>query len=56
MHRYGKWLKTTSDELHPGEIVLLRKNKDSVKSSIPCDLLLISGSAVVNEAILTGES
>ena len=56
VHRYGKWMKTTSDELHPGEIVLLKKNKDKAKSLIPCDLLLISGSAVVNEAILTGES
>lgn len=56
VHRYGKWHKTTSDELHPGEIVLLRKNKDQKKCTIPCDLLIISGSAVVNESILTGES
>ena len=49
-------MKTTSDELHPGEIVILRKGKDSKKSLIPCDLLIISGSVVVNEAILTGES
>jgi cation-transporting ATPase 13A1 len=56
VHRINKWIKTTSDELHPGEIILLKKNKESQKSMIPCDLLLVSGSAVVNEAILTGES
>lgn len=44
-----------TDEMYPGEIILLRKTKEK-KSVIPCDLLLISGSAVVNEAILTGES
>lgn len=55
-HRMGRWVKVLSDELYPGEIILLRKNKTDKKSIIPLDLLLISGSAVVNEAILTGES
>ena len=55
-HRYGRWVKVTSDELYPGEIILLRKNKADKKSMVPCDLLIISGSAVVNESILTGES
>mmetsp|Transcript_18515 Transcript_18515/g.17604 ORF Transcript_18515/g.17604 Transcript_18515/m.17604 type:complete len:203 (-) Transcript_18515:2103-2711(-) len=45
-----------SDDIHPGEIILLKKDKTSKKSMVPCDLLLISGSAVVNESILTGES
>lgn len=36
--------------------MLIKKDKEAKKSMIPCDLLLISGSAVVNEAILTGES
>lgn len=56
VHRFGRWVKIHSDELHPGEIILLKKNKEDKRSLIPCDLLLISGSAVVNEAILTGES
>ena len=45
-----------SNEIYPGDIVLLRKDKNVKKSMVPCDLLLLSGSAVVNEAILTGES
>lgn len=37
-------------------MILLRKNKVDKKSIVPCDLLILSGSAVVNESILTGES
>ena len=45
-----------SDELYPGDIILLQRNKAKKKQNVPCDLLIISGSVVVNEAILTGES
>ena len=55
-HRMGRWVKLSSDEIFPGEIILLKKNKDKKVDLIPCDLLLLSGSAVVNESILTGES
>ena len=34
----------------------MNRNKDAKKHNVPCDLLLLSGQAVVNEAILTGES
>jgi magnesium-transporting ATPase (P-type) len=37
-------------------VIILRKNSADKKSIVPLDLLLLSGSAVVNEAILTGES
>ncbi len=45
-----------TDDLYPGDIVLLNRAKDVKKHNIPCDMILLSGSAVVNEAILTGES
>ena len=55
-HRIGRWVKVMSDELYPGEVILLKKNPTDKKCIVPLDLLLLSGSAVVNEAILTGES
>ena len=55
-HRMNRWVKITSDELYPGEVILIKKNAKDKKSMVPCDLLILSGSAVVNEAILTGES
>ena len=55
-HRIGRWVKVLTDELYPGELILLKKNATDKKSVVPLDLLLLSGSAVVNEAILTGES
>jgi len=40
-----------SSELIPGDIIEVPENL-----SLPCDLILLSGSAIVNEAMLTGES
>ena len=54
--RMGRWVKVMTDELYPGEVILLRKIKNDKKCIVPLDLLILSGSAVVNESILTGES
>jgi cation-transporting ATPase 13A1 len=35
---------------------MLSRDKSKKKQAVPCDLLILSGSVVVNEAILTGES
>jgi cation-transporting ATPase 13A1 len=56
VHRASKWEKIMTTDLYPGDIILIRRQKDKKKQNVPCDLLLLSGSAVVNEAILTGES
>jgi cation-transporting ATPase 13A1 len=65
--RMGSWMQIDSCELLPGDIMSLTRHvphfeKDSRKVSddggdiVPADLLLLKGSAVVNEASLTGES
>lgn len=52
--RDGKWVETLSSDLVPGDVVsILRTTPDS---GIPCDLLLIRGTCIVNEAMLSGES
>ena len=40
-----------SKELVPGDVIVVPEN-----TSLPCDLILLTGSAIVNEAMLTGES
>lgn len=52
--RRGEWGSVPTTDLVPGDIVsIVHTNSDNV---IPCDCLLLSGQAVVNEASLTGES
>ena len=45
-----------TDDLYPGDVVLLHYPASKKKQNKPCDMFLLSGSAVVNEAILTRES
>lgn len=55
VYRNKKWMSITSLDLLPGDIVSVARGKDA-SHVVPCDLLILSGNAVVNEAMLTGES
>ncbi|CCI46489.1 unnamed protein product [Albugo candida] len=60
--RDGKWIIIKSDRLVPGDIVSITRDTKEQENSktranvVPCDCLLLDGSAVMNEATLTGES
>ena len=41
----------SSADLVPGDVIVVPK-----ATSLPCDLIILSGSVIVNEAMLTGES
>lgn len=52
--RLGKWTEIQSDALLPGDLVSAGRTKDD--SGVACDMLLVEGTAIVNEAMLSGES
>ncbi|PWN43325.1 putative SPF1-P-type ATPase [Ceraceosorus guamensis] len=54
VHRAGAWKEVSTTELLPGDVVSVTRSKED--SATPCDLLLLGGSAIVNEAMLSGES
>ena len=53
-HRCGKWIETQSDALLPGDLVSVGRTKED--SGVACDMILLSGTVIVNEAMLSGES
>ncbi|KAF1850776.1 cation-transporting ATPase 4 [Cucurbitaria berberidis CBS 394.84] len=54
VYRQKKWQEVMSDKLLPGDIVSAGRTKED--SGVACDMLLLEGSAIVNEAMLSGES
>lgn len=50
--RDGNWRKISSDAVVPGDVLLL----DTINWVLPCDMVLLSGSCILNESGLTGES
>lgn len=52
--RNGKTLEISSDLLVPLDLVVVDKGQDKV--TVPCDVLIVSGSCTVDESILTGEA
>ncbi|KAG8085521.1 hypothetical protein GUJ93_ZPchr0010g7234 [Zizania palustris] len=53
---YSLWVKIPGTELLPGDVVSIGRSLSGEDKSVPADMLLLAGSAIVNEAILTGES
>ncbi|KAI1824092.1 hypothetical protein F4861DRAFT_281319 [Xylaria intraflava] len=54
VYRFGKWTEIQSDMLLPGDLVSVGRTKED--SGVACDMLLVEGTAIVNEAMLSGES
>jgi len=54
--RRGTWRTISTEEILPGDVISVRRSEGSGGDILPCDCLLLGGSAVVNEATLTGES
>lgn len=52
--RSNKWVSLTTDELLPMDIVSITRTAED--SALPCDLVLVDGTCIVNEAMLSGES
>ncbi|KXS17953.1 hypothetical protein M427DRAFT_235935 [Gonapodya prolifera JEL478] len=53
-YRNRQWVKVMTDHLYPGDLVSIVRTKED--SAVPCDVLLLDGTAIVNEAMLSGES
>ena len=54
IYRQKKWTEVKSDKLLPGDLASVGRTKED--SGVACDMLLIEGTAIVNEAMLSGES
>ena len=54
VYRENTWVQLTSDKLLPGDLVSVGRTKED--SGVACDMLLVEGTAIVNEAMLSGES
>lgn len=54
VYRNKKWQSILSNKLTPGDIVSI--TRANIDQTVPCDLLLLRGSCIVDESLLTGES
>ncbi|EIN05518.1 endoplasmic reticulum Ca-transporting P-type ATPase [Punctularia strigosozonata HHB-11173 SS5] len=52
--RNAQWTVVQTDELLPGDVVSIVRQQN--ETSVPADILLVKGSCIVNEAMLSGES
>ncbi|KAJ3573618.1 hypothetical protein NP233_g2332 [Leucocoprinus birnbaumii] len=53
-YRDSKWVEIQTDKLLPGDVVSIARSQ--AETTVPADVLLINGTVIVNEAMLSGES
>ncbi|KXN88703.1 putative cation-transporting ATPase 1, partial [Leucoagaricus sp. SymC.cos] len=53
-YRDSKWIEIQTDKLLPGDVVSIARSQ--AETPVPADVLLINGTVIVNEAMLSGES
>ncbi|KAF5381790.1 hypothetical protein D9615_005499 [Tricholomella constricta] len=53
-YREGNWVKIQTDTLIPGDLVSIVRQQ--TETTVPADILLVHGTCIVNEAMLSGES
>ncbi|XP_006456125.1 endoplasmic reticulum Ca-transporting P-type ATPase [Agaricus bisporus var. bisporus H97] len=53
-YRDSKWIEIQTDKLLPGDVVSIARAQ--AETTVPADVLLINGTVIVNEAMLSGES
>lgn len=56
VHRGGEWTREKTERLFPGDLVFLEMPKDGEELTVPGDLVLLAGSCIINEAMISGES
>ncbi|KAJ2993374.1 hypothetical protein HDV02_002451 [Globomyces sp. JEL0801] len=54
VYRSKQWISVQTDQLLPGDLCSVVRQKD--ENPIPADLVLINGTCIANEAMLSGES
>ncbi|KAJ2006099.1 putative cation-transporting ATPase 1 [Coemansia thaxteri] len=52
--RSGQWTEIGTELLCPGDVVSVVRTAED--SGVPCDVILLEGTCIVNEAMLSGES
>ncbi|KAI8613526.1 hypothetical protein BC830DRAFT_1131916 [Chytriomyces sp. MP71] len=52
VRRFGNWIQLDARHLVPGDVIEITSSEDE----LPCDAVLMEGTCIMNEYVLTGES